>query len=79
VQVRDRKEQGGDRDGESMEADHRQHRGSGAARFLDEVGEMPLVTQPKLLRVLEQHTVTRVGDSAEVAVRARVVTATNRD
>ena len=47
--------------------------------FLDEIGEMPLATQPKLLRVLEQHTVTRVGSNAPVHVNARVVAATNRD
>jgi DNA-binding NtrC family response regulator len=47
--------------------------------FLDEIGEMPLATQPKLLRVLEQHTVTRVGSNAPIAVSARVVAATNRD
>jgi DNA-binding NtrC family response regulator len=47
--------------------------------FLDEIGEMPLAMQPKLLRVLEQHTVTRVGSNAAVRVSARVVAATNRD
>lgn len=47
--------------------------------FLDEIGEMPLATQPKLLRVLEQHTVVRVGANSEIKVRARVVAATNRD
>jgi two-component system nitrogen regulation response regulator NtrX len=47
--------------------------------FLDEIGELPLALQPKLLRVLEQHDVTRVGGNADVKVRARVVTATNRD
>jgi DNA-binding NtrC family response regulator len=51
----------------------------GGTLFLDEIGEMPLITQPKLLRVLEQHTVVRVGGSTPVAVRARVVAATNRD
>jgi DNA-binding NtrC family response regulator len=47
--------------------------------FLDEIGEMPLAMQPKLLRVLEQHTVTRVGSNAAIKVSARVVAATNRD
>jgi two-component system nitrogen regulation response regulator NtrX len=47
--------------------------------FLDEIGEMPLATQPKLLRVLEDHSVTRVGSNASIKVAARVVTATNRD
>ena len=47
--------------------------------FLDEIGEMPLAMQPKLLRVLEDHTVTRVGSNNAVRVSARVVAATNRD
>ncbi len=47
--------------------------------FLDEVGEMPIATQPKLLRVLENHVVTRVGGTASIKVSARVVAATNRD
>jgi DNA-binding NtrC family response regulator len=47
--------------------------------FLDEIGEMPLAMQPKLLRVLEDHAITRVGSNASVRVAARVVAATNRD
>ena len=47
--------------------------------FLDEIGEMPLAMQPKLLRVLEQHTVSRVGSNAAISVSARVIAATNRD
>ena len=47
--------------------------------FLDELGEMPMATQPKLLRVLEDRTVTRLGSNAEIRVNARVVAATNRD
>jgi DNA-binding NtrC family response regulator len=47
--------------------------------FLDEIGELPLAMQPKLLRVLEDHTVTRVGSNSATKVQARVVTATNRN
>jgi two-component system nitrogen regulation response regulator NtrX len=47
--------------------------------FLDEVGELPLPAQAKLLRVLEDRKVTRVGGSRPIPIAARVVTATNRD
>jgi two-component system, NtrC family, nitrogen regulation response regulator NtrX len=47
--------------------------------FLDEIGEMPLAMQPKLLRVLEDHTISRVGSNSAIRVGARVVAATNRD
>jgi two-component system, NtrC family, nitrogen regulation response regulator NtrX len=47
--------------------------------FLDEVGELPLMVQPKLLRVLEQRTVVRLGSSKTIGVNARVIEATHRD
>jgi DNA-binding NtrC family response regulator len=47
--------------------------------FLDEVGELALDLQPKLLRVLEQREIVRIGSSSPIPVRARVVSATWRD
>ncbi|MBK8248448.1 MAG: sigma-54-dependent Fis family transcriptional regulator [Gemmatimonadetes bacterium] len=49
----------------------------GGTIFLDEIGEIPTSTQVKLLRVLEEREVTRVGGTATIPVDVRVVTATN--
>ncbi|MBK7534166.1 MAG: sigma 54-interacting transcriptional regulator [Myxococcales bacterium] len=51
----------------------------GGLLFLDEIGEMPLTLQAKLLRVLERKTITRVGGTQEISVDVRVVAATHRD
>jgi two-component system response regulator HydG len=51
---------------------------NGGTLFLDEVGDMPMSTQIKLLRVLEEHMITRVGDNKPIRVNVRLVSATNR-
>jgi two-component system response regulator HydG len=51
---------------------------NGGTLFLDEVGDMPMSTQIKLLRVLEEHQITKVGDNKPIRVNVRVVSATNR-
>src|SRR5689334_2313022 len=52
---------------------------AGGTIFLDEIGELPLAAQGKLLRAIEEKTVDRIGARAPVPVDVRVVAATNRD
>jgi len=52
---------------------------NGGTIFLDEVGDMSLSTQAKLLRVLEERTIERLGGSQLIPVDVRVISATNRD
>ncbi|CAB1245489.1 sigma-54-dependent Fis family transcriptional regulator [Clostridium sp. MT-14] len=47
--------------------------------FLDEIGELPLEIQSKLLRVLDNHTISRIGGKYERNLNVRIVAATNRD
>jgi transcriptional regulator with GAF, ATPase, and Fis domain len=60
------------------------HRGSfeqadAGTIFLDEIGELDIAMQPKLLRVLENREIKRVGGDRQIPVNVRVVAATNRD
>ena len=50
---------------------------NGGSVFLDEIGEMPLVLQAKLLRVLQEKSVTRLGSSKPIKIDVRFISATN--
>lgn len=51
----------------------------GGTVFLDEIGEMDLNLQVKLLRVLQEREITRVGGNAVIKINTRIITATNKD
>ncbi len=52
---------------------------SGGTIFLDEIGELPQTVQVKLLRVLQEKRITRLGSNEEIPVDIRVICATNKD
>jgi transcriptional regulator with PAS, ATPase and Fis domain len=52
------------------------HKGS---IFLDEIGDLPVLTQVKLLRVLEEKVIERVGDNQPIPVNVRIISATNKN
>ncbi len=54
-------------------------RGDGGTVFFDEIGDMSLNLQAKLLRVLEEETFTRLGGAQQIRVNIRVIAATNQD
>jgi sigma-54 dependent transcriptional regulator, acetoin dehydrogenase operon transcriptional activator AcoR len=54
-------------------------RANGGTVFLDEIGEMPLEIQSKLLRVIQSRSITRVGGHVPIPINIRIVAATNRN
>lgn len=51
----------------------------GGTLFLDEIGDMSLSAQAKVLRVLQEHKITRVGGEKDIKVNVRIIAATNKD
>ncbi len=52
---------------------------SGATLFLDEIGDMPLALQPKILRAIEEGVIERIGSNRQIRVDVRIVSATHRN
>ena len=50
---------------------------NGGSLFLDEINQMPLALQPKLLRVLQEREIERVGSSATIPIDTRIISSTN--
>lgn len=65
--------------GADRRKDGRFQQANGGSIFLDEISEMPLSMQVKLLRVLQEREITRVGGEGVIKIDTRVVAATNRD
>lgn len=54
-------------------------RANGGTLLLDEIGDLPLNFQPKLLRAIQEQAITRLGGSAEIKLDIRIIAATNRN
>ncbi|NTW17335.1 MAG: sigma-54-dependent Fis family transcriptional regulator [Syntrophaceae bacterium] len=52
---------------------------NGGTIFLDEIGDIPLYTQVKLLRVIQEKKISRIGSSGEISVDIRIIAATHKD
>jgi len=65
--------------GADRQKDGRFLQANGGSIFLDEIGEMPLLMQAKLLRVLQEKELTRVGGEKVIHTDVRVITATNKN
>ncbi|MDX2282693.1 MAG: sigma-54 dependent transcriptional regulator [Bacteroidia bacterium] len=52
---------------------------NGGTLFLDEIGDMSLAAQAKVLRALQEHTITRIGSDRQITVDVRILAATNKD
>ncbi len=52
---------------------------NGGTLFLDEIGDLPLHLQPKILRVLQEHSFRKIGGKEEICVDVRIIAATNRN
>ncbi|OYT10676.1 MAG: hypothetical protein B6I18_07865 [Bacteroidetes bacterium 4572_112] len=68
----------------SFTSAHKQKKGEfelahGGTIFLDEIGDMSLAAQAKVLRALQENKITRVGGEKEIKVEVRVIAATNKD